>query len=170
MDIVYIGKILRPYGMSGMVVVKCFAGIPRNLNPGVKVRIYSEDDEYSQLTVHSVQPHNKIYRVSFRGITTRAQAEQLAKKHICIPQESMAVLPENEFYVCDLVGCAVRTVIGEQQGTVDDVLNNPGNDLLKVVMNNDFFYVPMVKEIVKSIDISKREIIIEPIEGLIAFE
>lgn len=166
MDTVYIGNILRPHGLNGMVIVRTYADVPRNLKPGVIVWFEHEDSEHQYLTVQSIVPHKNDYRVAFKEITNRTQAEQLAKKQIGIPQESLEKLPENEFYVFELIGCSVSTVFGESQGEVEDVISNPGNDLLEVNNKNNLFLIPMVKEIIKSIDLEKREIIIKPLDGL----
>jgi len=165
-DIVFIGNILRPHGLNGMVIARAYSEVPRNLKPGVRVWFDPEHSEHPYVTVKSVVPYKTDYRIAFREITDRTQAEQLVKKHFGVPRESLERLAENEFYVFDLIGCCVSTAFGEFQGEVEDVISNPGNDLLKVNNKNNLFLIPMVKEIIKSIDLKKREIIIEPIDGL----
>ena len=166
MDIVYIGKILRTYGLNGKVIVQAFADIPRNLKPGTAVWIEPEESHYSRLTITSVLQHKKTFRVEFREITDKSKAERLVKKHFGVSRKLLEKLPGNEFYVFDLIGCNVLTVLGEPQGQVDDVVSNPGNDLLRVTHKEGHFFVPFVKEIIKSIDLARQEIIIESIEGL----
>ncbi len=167
MNIVYIGKILRPFGLNGGVVVQAFAEDPRNLKPDISVVLETGNNkEYKRLTIESVQQYKNIYRVTFREVINRTQAEQILAKHFGIEKKSLETLPENEYYNFELIGCIVRSGSGEELGQVDDVMSNPGNDLLKVVRHNKSYYVPMVKEFVLSIDCDKREIVIDPIEGL----
>ncbi len=155
------------YGLKGKLIVRAFADVPRNLKPGVIIYVDPEDTDSKKLTIDFVQYYKNIYRVSFKEISNRTQAEPLVKKQIGIERESLKTLPGNEFYVFDMIGCSVRSQSGDDLGIVDDIIKNPGNDLLKVVLHNKFYFVPMVKEIVLSVNIKDREIAIDPIEGLI---
>ena len=170
MDIVQIGKILRPHGMNGAVVVRIFADNPRNLNPGVRVTLIPEDSDFSSLTIESVFPYKNSYRVEFRELKDRTSAERISKKLLGVPRHSLEKLSDNRYYVFDLVGCKVYTVEGEAKGHVDDVVNNPGNDLLNIIDNEKSYLIPMVKKFIKSIDLEKGTIIIDPIEGLLDSE
>lgn len=167
MDIVHIGKILRPHGLDGAVSVRVFADVPRNLKPGIVVSLEPETPEYKSLSVQTVQKYKNSYRVVFREIQGRAEAESLAGKFLGIPEESLEDLPDDEYYIFDLVGCEIFTPSGLYKGHVDDVESNPGNDLLKIINNDNIYLVPMVRQFVKSIDLKKRRIVIEPIEGLL---
>jgi len=65
-----------------MVVVQAFADIPRNLNPGSKVWIYSEDPHYSQVTIETVLPYKMIFRIFyFRRLIWEISDKNLEVKH-----------------------------------------------------------------------------------------
>lgn len=167
MDIVQIGKILRPHGLNGAVVIRIFGDNPRNLKPGIKVALTPDDSEFTSVTIESVVPYKNSYRVVFREINDRASAERICRKMLGIPRHSLDKLPDDRYYVFDLVGCRVFTEEGEDKGCVDDVMDNPGHDLLKIIDDDKSYLVPLVKKFVKSIDVQKGKIIIDPIEGLL---
>jgi 16S rRNA processing protein RimM len=111
-------------------------------------------------------PQKSEYRVKFQEIINRNQAEQITGKLFGISEDALEILPANEYYIYELIGYRIFSVAGEQLGIVEDVINNPGNDLLRVKNGKRGFLVPMVGEIIRSVDTQKREIFIELIDGL----
>jgi 16S rRNA processing protein RimM len=71
-------------------------------------------------------------------------------------------LPEGSYYVADLIGCSVYEENGEELGKVYDVLHTPGNDVYWVKGNKEVL-IPVLKDIMVSIDVIKRVIIIKPV-------
>jgi 16S rRNA processing protein RimM len=68
--------------------------------------------------------------------------------------------------VFELTGCRVVDENGKNFGEVNEVINNPANDLLQVMKNGKEYLVPMVKEIVKKVDVENKRIVIEVLDGL----
>ena len=56
---------------------------------------------------------------------------------------------------------------GEKIGIVEDLLPIPGNDLLVVSGKKDQILIPFNKDICVRIDLERREIIVDPPEGLL---
>jgi 16S rRNA processing protein RimM len=74
-----------------------------------------------------------------------------------------------EFYDHQLVGLAVRTVAGEDVGTLDEVLHLPGQDVLAVRRpGGDEVLVPFVHQIVPVVDLDAGEVVVDPPPGLLA--
>ncbi len=147
------------------MIVKAYSGNSDNFGTGAEVFITGSDYERI-LTVSSVQKVKSNFRVGLKEIEDRNTAEELIGKELCIPEGSLKELSENSFYVFDLIGCRILDDERKEYGEVREVINNPANDLLQVYWNNKDYLVPLVKEIVIDIDLEKRLIIIEPIEGL----
>ncbi len=165
MEIVYIGKILRAYGLKGNVVIFAYADMPRSFRVNLKVAIDPEGEPI-EMTVKSVSKGSGGLRVGFKEINDRTSAENIAGKYIGIPQEDLPELSKDEYYVFDLIGCKVNDHDGSELGIVDEVINNPGNDLLQVSRNKKQYLIPVNREIVKNIDLKNRSITVENIEGL----
>jgi len=157
---------LRPHGLKGMVIVQTYADVSRNFKAGTKVIVDPEIDN-NVLTIKTVSDHSGSLKVGFEEITDRFAAEKIAKKKLAITSDQIERLPENEFYEYELIGCSVKTTNGAVHGIVEDIINNPGNDLLKIKKEEKHVLVPIVKALIEKIDTEKREIIIRDIEGLI---
>ncbi|MFC1553748.1 ribosome maturation factor RimM [candidate division KSB1 bacterium] len=167
MRTIFIGIIIKPHGLKGDVIVRTHSGNAKNLKAGSTYKFVLAKEKISKIEVLEVKKFKKNYRVKFKGITDREKAEGIIGAEIGIPEDELENLAENEIYVIDLIGCEVFTTEGKYTGVVDDVVNNPGVDLLKLKCGQESHLIPFVREFIKDVDIENRKIVIEPIEGLI---
>ena len=71
-------------------------------------------------------------------------------------------MPEDSYYVADLIDCKVFDTEGEELGTVYDVIETGSNDVYWVKGKKEVL-IPALKEIVVKVDIENNEIIIKPV-------
>jgi 16S rRNA processing protein RimM len=78
----------------------------------------------------------------------------------------------DEFYDHQLEGLRVRTVDGQDVGTVAEVLHTPGGELLAVRRDEGAgeVLVPFVTAIVPSVSLADNVIEIDPPEGLLEID
>lgn len=165
MNKVYIGRIVKAHGLKGMVLIETYAENSRHVKPEIRILVENGDDVL-QLTVNEVRTQSGKISVAFKEINDRESAEALVNSQVLIFSEQLDDLPDNEFYVFELVGCTVKTSDGKEQGIVKDILDSPGNDLLQVEKNNKMYLVPVVKAVIRKIDIENSEIVLNDIDGL----
>jgi 16S rRNA processing protein RimM len=84
-----------------------------------------------------------------------------------LPEEDLTRLEKGSYYLFQLVGCAVVAVDGTAIGTVKDVLPIQGNDVLEVVSQGREILVPFTEEICVEVNLERREIVVDPPEGLL---
>ena len=75
----------------------------------------------------------------------------------------------NEFYYGDLKGLQIKIDGGIQKGIVKDVFNFGDGDVLELSLDDikATIYIPFDRDNVRRIDLSKREILLTPIKGLL---
>ena len=75
----------------------------------------------------------------------------------------------NEFYYEDLKGLQIKIDGSIRKGIVKDVFNFGSGDVLEVSLDDKkaTIYIPFDKDNVRRIDLSKREILLTPIKGLL---
>lgn len=156
------GQIGKPHGMAGEVYVIVISDDPRRFQPGST--LYHADGRV--LTVERVRPHRDRTLVKFAGIDDRAVAEDL-RGPLYVPAEQVRDLAADEYWPEDLVGCVAADSGGGTIGTVTRVIEGAAQDLLVLDTPAGERLVPMVKEIVVSVDTSAHRIILDPPEGLI---
>jgi 16S rRNA processing protein RimM len=145
----------------------------------VEVRTDDPDDRFADgavlltdtgtLTVRSSRYQGKYLVISVEGVDDRNAAEQLRDTLVRVDRAQLPALEdEDDFYDTDLVGLAAVLVDGTPLGTVEDVLHLPGGDVLSVRREAGAeVLVPFVKSIVPTIDLDKREVRIDPPDGLL---
>jgi len=75
-------------------------------------------------------------------------------------------LPDDAFYPDQLIGLRAETPDGSRIGTVTGVLPYPAQNLLSIDRDGREVLIPMVKEIIKKVDIPSGKVVIDSIEGL----
>ena len=98
---------------------------------------------------------------------SRSDAELLKNQKIYTSKVNFPSTKDNEYYVSDLIDCKIMYSNGNNLGKVIDVSNFGAGDLLETTYNNKKIYIPMNKENVISVDIEKKIIIVDPIQGII---
>ena len=110
----------------------------------------------------------------FAGVDSISQAERLRGRLLMIPQRERVALGENQYYVWELIGCAVFCRGSRQPlGEVTGVEPTGAVELLKVRPSGsegaqpDELLIPFAQEICPEIDVGGRRIVIDPPEGLL---
>ena len=116
-----VGRIAKPHGLTGEVVVNLFADFPERLAPGNVLAISG-----GELEVKSSRPHQGRYLVRFAGVVDRDGADRLrGVVLLAAPLEVPGTL-----WVHQLVACRAVAPDGSPLGTVVAVEANPASDLL----------------------------------------
>ena len=84
-----------------------------------------------------------------------------------IPETEAVELPEDHYYLHDIIDLDVLTVDGRNLGKVTDVLETGSNDVYVVKSDNEEHLIPGTKEVIQKIDLEAQEMVIKPIKGLI---
>ena len=165
---VSVGKILNFHGVKGEAKFGYSKNREEFLSKLKKVYI-QVNNEYKEFVISYLKFTPKCAIIKFKGIDSLNDI--LEYKGFVVFAEEMVVrenLDEDEFLIDELVGLNVYD--GEDRvGSVVGVSNNGASDLLSVKTNSKkVCLVPFVKAIVLSVDIKKKRIQINNIEGLLS--
>jgi 16S rRNA processing protein RimM len=164
---VTVGRIVRPHGNRGQVVVA-----PETDFPGERFRAGStlhalRDGQVTPLEVTAGREQQGRWIVGFAGLTSIDGAETLRGLELKIPADAVRAPAPGAFLVHDLVGCRVTTADGRLVGTVDYVQFDAGTPLLHVASATGEVLVPLAEEICREVDVVGKSIVIAAPEGLI---
>lgn len=115
----------------------------------------------------TVRPHKKFILAQLEGIQSRADAEQLRGKVVLIDPADLPPLKEDEYYWQDILGMRVVNEQGEDVGTIKEIVTTGSNDVYVVQKGAREFLIPATQDVIMSIDIEGRTMIIRPLEGLL---
>jgi 16S rRNA processing protein RimM len=116
------------------------------------------------MEVENTWMHGDHLILKFKGIDTISDAEKLAGADVAIPFEQRAALDEQEVYQSDLIGCEVVDTAGHSLGVVADFEETGGTPLLRVGEN---LLIPFAKSICTKIDLERKQITVNPPDGLL---
>lgn len=167
-DFISIGKILNFHGIKGEVKVGFTKGKDA-LIENLKSVYISKKNENIVLTVSSVRFHKQFALIKFKEINSINEVEEIKGLEIKIPKtEAQESLDDDEFFISDLIGMSIFNADGEKIGSVKNVGFNGAAPILEIADANDKIHlVPFVKALVPVVDINKKMVVVNDIEGLI---
>lgn len=166
-DYLIIGKVIRPFGIRGEVHVHPitdhagrFTEVDHlHLRGGVVPRT---------LRIERARISGNRVILKVEGVDTRDQAERLRERLLYVDREHAAELAEGSYYYYDLLGCRVVTGEGEELGTVEDIQNFGSCDVYFVRGSGGReLALPAIRQVIRSIDLSRKRIEIDTVEGLL---
>lgn len=168
-----VGRIERPHGIKGEVVVRSLTDHPGGvfssgvfLFPGPSPDA-GPDPDAPRLRVDSARPHKGGYLVRFGGMEDRNQVEGLRGTLLFLPVDELQPLEEDEVFFHQLVGMNAESVEGEALGVVDDVLELASGLLLEIRRAGRPLLVPWADEIVAEVDVEGGRVVLDLPDGLL---
>ena len=141
-----IGQIVNHFGIRGMVKVNPFT------------------DDISQFE------EMETVLVDKKGSLQEMQIEEVKYRncYIKLPREKARKLPENTYFIADLIGLEVYTEEGRLLGKVDDIYNSGASDIYVIKdATGKQILLPAIKEVIKQIDLEQEKIVVHLLEGLV---
>lgn len=170
MDLV-VGRVAKAHGITGEVVVDVRTDDPDDrFARGNTLRgRASRGGEEREYTIESVREHAGRLLVRLDGVVGRDAAEALRGTLFLVDSEDLPPITEaDEFYDHQLEGLRVRTVSGDDVGTIAEVLHTAAGELLSVKSaEGPEILVPFVGAIVTTVSLADGVVEIDPPDGLL---
>ena len=163
MHLLKIGYIVKPHGIEGELCILLYKGVALQKNE--KVFFETSTTLYGSYKISSIRKHKNFWLIRCEKLNSIEKVRNLKGASIGIKVKK---LPPNFFWIDDIIDCSVYLKNGEKLGKVTDVLKTGANDVYVVQsVKRTEILIPAIKQIVKNVDIKNKNIIIEPIDGLI---
>jgi 16S rRNA processing protein RimM len=166
-----VGVVVRPHGLHGELAVDVHTDSPqeRFAAGAVLDRARPDGVVVGVLTVESARPHSGRMLVRFAEAPDRTAAEALRGDRLLVDPGALPPTDDpDEFHVHQLEGLAAELADGTAVGTVREIVHGPGGELLVVDrVGRPDALVPFVREIVPTIDLDGRRVVLDPPEGLL---
>ena len=168
-----VGLITSPHGINGKVKVKSFSDFEeRFTKPGSRwLQKAKEIPKEYELKSGFKQPGKESFIIALKGINNRNQAEALKSYKVLVKSCNLPKLRKEEFHLTELINLEVKIIENNEFKTIGEVINleNEKNNLLvvKLLLNNKKVLIPFVEEIIPTIDLKNKFLIINPPKGLL---
>ena len=160
-DPAVVGRIVRPHGLAGEVVVAPVDPSPVSFEPGSAYWLGGR-----RLLVTRARVDNKgRWVIAFEGVADRDAAEEIRGTELVVETDELPELETDHYYIHDLVGCRVEDTVGDDLGEVVGVRSGP-QDRLEIERQGHRSLVPMARALLREVDLQGRRIVIDPPPGL----
>ena len=151
------GRVLRPHGVRGEVVVEVLSDVPGRFREGSRVTGVRAGGPRVPLVIAASRTHKRGAVVRFAGCEDRDGAEELRGLDLEVPRAEVPAAPPGTYYQYELLGCLCRNG-GEELGRVVEVVEDGGGVLLIVEGDGRQVPVPFVKEFLRGVDVAAGRI------------
>ncbi|MEI6601976.1 MAG: ribosome maturation factor RimM [Clostridia bacterium] len=158
MELVEVGKIINTHGLKGEVKVLPFSDDPTRFKMYQNVMIRSSFGDFDY-PISSVKIIKKTAVLGLVGLNDIEAAEKLKGSRVFVLENEVPVLPEDAFYVKDLIGCVVKDEMIGLLGVLQDVIFTGSNDVY--VVNREEkrdLLIPALKSVILDINLLERVI------------
>jgi 16S rRNA processing protein RimM len=166
-DRVVIGKIVKPHGLKGEVVVEVLTDFPERFSEGLRVLLSGGLHEVREARIAAVRPHQGRVLLTFEGISDVSGAEQLRDKELSVSAADVAARPPGYVYHWEIEGALVFDGAGKPIGRVAELADAAGRPLLVVETARGPRDVPFASPIVVSVDVAGKRVVLDPPPGLL---
>lgn len=165
-DLLLIGRFTLPHGIRGQLKLHTITDKPEHLR---RVKTVFVGEELKPYPLQRAAEHKAgTMIVTLEGVVSRDEADLLRGHEVFIHQQDAAPLADDEYFLHDLPGLRVETVDGVVIGTVKEVIETGANEVLVVTRpEGGEALVPMIKDVVRQLDIAAGLIVIDPLPGLL---
>ncbi len=166
-DLIRVGAIAGAHGLKG--ALKFRPADPGSTALDTLARVYLEaagqTREYRLLSAEHVSRNH--LRIVLEGVTDMRGAEALKGAAVLVAASDLPALKPGEFYHFQAIGIEVRLLDGRSLGKIEEILSTGANDVWVVREGAREVLIPVIADVVKSIDFDAHLATIDPIPGLL---
>ncbi len=154
-----VGVVVGAHGLKGDVRVFPRTDFPElRFATGSQLLLMRSDQTVTNLEVQFARKQNRIYVVSFVGYASIDDVRAFRGCELKVTQSQLPALPPGEYFIHDLIGCAVYTD-EDRLGVLVDVLSPGANDVyvVKTESGRDIL-LPAIPDCILRIDIEAKRI------------
>lgn len=165
-NLLEIGQIVNTYGIKGFVKVVPYTDDITRFEQLKNVYIETKNG-FEEVNIEEVKYSKNIVLLKFKGIDNINIAEKYRNCYIKIDRKDAIKLPENSYFIADLIGIDVFSDEGKFLGKVDDIFSTSSNDVyvIKDELGKQLL-LPAIKDVIKNIDIENGRITVHLMPGL----
>ena len=164
-DCYQLGEVIKTHGLKGEVSILLDVDFPEDYR-NLESVFLQQGGKLIPFFIESIQLNHQKALVKFEDTDSIESATALIKSQLYLPLTQLPQLPEDGYYFHDLVSCEVYEN-KVSLGTVKEVIDLSGNQLLSVINGKQEILIPMKDEIMKKVDLRTKRIEVELPDGLL---
>ncbi len=164
---IIIGKIVSTQGNKGEVKVVPLTNSIDRFRKLTDIFIKKGNNK-KLLNINNLKIKKNTVILKLEGIENIEKAEMIVGSFLEVKRSNAIKLPKDTYFIFDIIGLEVYTNENELLGKVENIISTGSNDVY-VVKNKDKqeILIPAIREVIKNIDLEKKRISINMVDGLI---
>lgn len=163
-----VGRIAGAHGLHGAIRFRPDNSESDTLEHVKRVFVEPEGGAVREYRLLGTQRLNRTtIRLVLEGLDDPNAADALHGSTLAVAIADLPPKAPGEFYHYEAIGCAVATTDGRRLGVIEEIISTGANDVWVVREGAAEVLVPVIENVVKSIDLSGRLMVIEAVPGLL---
>jgi len=165
-NLLEIGQIVNYYGIKGFLKVVPYTDDITRFDDLKKVYI-EKNKKLQEMEIEEVKYHKNLVLLKLKGIDDINQTSEYKNCLIKIDRKDAVELPEDTYFIVDLIDIEVYTDEDKFLGKIVDVFPTGSNDVY--VVKDELgkqVLLPAIGDVIKNVDIANKKMIVHLIEGL----
>lgn len=160
-----VGKLRRPHGVRGDILLEVFTDFPERLKPGVNLFV---GDDHKPMRLTRARNRDNLLILRFSGFSTPEEVTSLTNQILYVKSEEIPALPVGEYYHHQLLGLNVAEDTGQPLGSIAEVIETGANDVLVVKLpSGKELLLPWNEDVIRQIDLSQKIVTVHLLPGLL---
>ncbi|MCH8230312.1 MAG: 16S rRNA processing protein RimM, partial [Chloroflexi bacterium] len=126
-DLVVVGRVRRPTGIDGTLLIEVYSGDPKRFSVGDRVFIDGSEHE-----IVRTGASGKSAKIKLAGIDSIEKAGPFRGEELAVTIDSLPDNPPGVYYHYEILGIDVVTLEGQRLGTLTEVIETGSNDVFVV--------------------------------------
>jgi 16S rRNA processing protein RimM len=167
-SLIRVGQIGGAHGVQGAVRLRLDNPDSETLDAVSRVFIAHPGDAVREYRLmRAMRISRTTVRLMLEGVGEAAAADALTGAAVSVASEDLPAIAPGQYYHFEAVGCAVETLDGRCLGVIEEVFATGANDVWVVRDGAREVLIPVIDNVVKSMDLAARLMRIEAVPGLL---
>lgn len=164
--LIALGEIVNTHATHGELRVRLFNPLSTTLTRGSTV-VLRRGVTQQQRRIIALRPHKNLVLVTLDDCDSMTAAEALIGCEVCVREDELPPAGPDEVYHYQLVGMTVVTTTGAEIGVITAVIPIGSNDVCVVRAAANEHLIPLIADVVRTVDHEERRLVIDPLPGLL---
>ncbi|MBN2549466.1 MAG: 16S rRNA processing protein RimM [Anaerolineales bacterium] len=161
-----VGKLRRPHGLGGEMIMEVITDFPERLLSGVEVYV---GEDHRPIKIRSRRRYADGLLIAFDGYHDPESAGTLRNNLVYVRSIDRPPLPDGEYYHHQLLGLKVVTDDGHDLGILEQILDTGANEVYVVrPPHGREILLPAIESVILAINLKQGQMLIHAIPGLLS--
>jgi len=159
-----VGKIRRPHGVLGEVLVELLTDFPERL---VRDKILYIGASKERVVIRSSRGHADGILLAFVGFDSPESIGQFRNQLLYVAGSDIPELPEGEYYYHELLDLSVVEEDGHELGRIAEIIETGANDVYVVIDGSGReLLIPVIPDVIRGLDLDAGVVTVRLLPGL----